>query len=512
LNVKDVIKNKKNIFHLIYSKVILCLLFFSITCSLSACKKEETVTVNTYSWNDAIEYEAEDGVLLGGTVISNQKEGYSGTGYVEGFTDDGDGIIFKIEIPEEGFYDLNFVSASNGGDYKENYVLVDGENIGNTVVQSAEFTDSVVERVYLKSGEHEVLVSKYWGWILLDELKIKKSDDIDPSLYEVNKKLCNPNASENAQRLYSYLCDMYGSYIISGQFSDGMLGLENTAIYNVTGEYPAILGLDFIDYSTSRVEHGATSFATESAINYWNSGGIVTITWHWNAPEKYLTGEWYSGFYTDYTNIDLTKILSGEDQEGYDLLMDDIDAIAKQLQILKDAGVPVLWRPLHEASGGWFWWGSAGPEEYKELYRILYDRLTNKYELNNLIWVWNGQDKEWYPGDEYVDIIGWDVYPGEQVYSAQTATFLEAASISDGHKMIVMSENGCLFNPDLAFRDGATWGYFCTWSGEFVLETEGYNTYGGRYTDESMLRKVYQDERVITRDELPDLKNYPISK
>ena len=95
--------------------------------------------------------------------------------------------------------------------------------------------------------------------------------------------------------------------------------------------------------------------------------------------------------------------MNGEDEEGYELLMKDIDAIAQQLLILQEADVPILWRPLHEASGGWFWWGASGAEAYKQLYILLYDKLTNEYGLNNLIWLWNGQDADWYPGDEYVD-------------------------------------------------------------------------------------------------------------
>ena len=476
----------------------------------AGCGKDTAAAVKTYSWDEAEVYEAENGELSGGCTVAATVSGYSGTGYVDGFANEGDSVTVSIHIEEEGFYDLNFISASSGGDYKENYVSVDGVSVGVATVNSAEFTDSVIERIYLTLGDHDVNVSKYWGWIMLDEIKVKHSDDIDPTIYEINRQLCNPNASDEAKRLYAFLCDNYGNHIISGQVSDGMYGLENTAIYNETGEYPAILGLDMMEYSPSRVAHGSVGSSVKAAIGYWEQGGIVTYCWHWNAPEKYLTGAWYSGFYTEQTNIDLAKILAGEDEEGYKLLMEDIDAIAEQLTVLRDAGVPILWRPLHEASGGWFWWGASGPDAYKELYVLLYDRLTNEYGLNNLIWIWNGQDAEWYPGDEYVDIIGWDIYPGEQVYNAQTNTFLEAAAVTDDHKMIVLSENGCLFDPDLAFRDGATWGYFCTWCGEFVLKTDGYNIYGERYTEKDMLMKVYRDERVITRDELPDIKTYPI--
>ena len=144
----------------------------------------------------------------------------------------------------------------------------------------------------------------------------------------------------------NYLCDIYGEKILSGQYCDsGMYGLENAAIWRATGgEYPAVLGLDMMDASPSRVANGSASLATEYAIEYWEANGIVTLTWHWNAPEKYLTGIWYRGFYTDQTNIDLAKIMSGGDAEGYQLLLSDIDAIAEQLKRLQDAGVPVLWR------------------------------------------------------------------------------------------------------------------------------------------------------------------------
>ena len=148
-----------------------------------------------------------------------------------------------------------------------------------------------------------------------------------------------------------------------------------------------------------------------------------------------------------------------------DLLIRDIDAVANQLKRLQEADVPVLWRPLHEASGGWFWWGASGPEPYIKLYRLLFDRLTKTHNIHNLIWVWNGQDPKWYPGDEYVDIIGIDIYPGERVYSSQAAKFGEIFEWTDKNKIIALTENGCLFDPDLVFRDNVIWSYFGTWSG-----------------------------------------------
>lgn len=467
----------------------------------------ETVELKTYSWDEAAVYEAENGTLLGGTKV----ESAGGTEYVDGFANDADGLEVTVHIEETGFYDLSILSKS-GGSYKENYVLVDEESLGTVTTESKDFEDSILSRVYMEAGDHTVKIMKYWGWIQVDAIKVKPSDELDPNRFDVEPVLVNPNASDNAKRLMTYMCDIYGTDILSGQFCDeGMVGHENATIWKTTGgKYPAILGLDLMEYTPSRVAHGSTSSAVEHAIEYWEQGGIVTFCWHWNAPEKYITGTWYSAFYKEHTNIDLAKIMNGQDEEGYDLLMADIDAIAVQLQRLEDAGVPILWRPLHEASGGWFWWGTAGAEAYKELYILLYDRLTNEYGLDNLIWVWNGQDKDWYPGDEYVDIIGEDIYPGEKVYTPQTAKYLEVLEYTDARKMIILSENGCMFDPDLAIRDGAMWGSFCTWGGEFISGSDSLFVFSEQYTEEYMLKKVYEHEHVITRDELPDLKNYPL--
>jgi mannan endo-1,4-beta-mannosidase len=455
-------------------------------------------------------YEAEDAAFQGDVSVASSRAGYSGSGYASGFSADGDSCMFEIAISEEGFYDLGFATAAS--DYKENYVSVDGEQIGTIASGEEEgFSEAFLTRVYLEQGTHEVAVSKYWGYIDLDYLVVQTSEPLDSSIYDVSASLVNENATENTKRLMSYLADNYGTNILSGQYSqDGMYGKEFAVVKKVTGQTPAVLGLDFIEYTPSRVAHGSTSNATDLAIAYWNAGGIVTFCWHWNAPEKYLTGEWYSGFRTEATNIDLAKIMNGEDEEGYDLLMEDIDAIATQLQILQDAGVPVLWRPLHEASGGWFWWGASGADAYKQLYILLYDKLTNEYGLNNLIWLWNGQDAEWYPGDEYVDIIGEDLYPGERVYTSQVNKYLEAVNYTDAKKMVVMSENGCVFDPSLAIRDGAMWGFWCTWGSEFVAKDIAVYSYSDQYTEEDKLKEFYENEAVITLEDLPVLTEYPI--
>ncbi|MBR0146077.1 MAG: hypothetical protein IJM25_05365 [Eubacterium sp.] len=337
----------------------------------------------------------------------------------------------------------------------------------------------------------------------------ESSETAQRSEFEVKKELSDPAASVNAKRIYQYLADNYGKNIISGQYCDqGVFGHEMAVIWKATGKFPAMVGLDMMDASPSREALGTECKTIDQAIEAWENNSLITICWHWNAPTKYLTGTWYSGFYKDHTDIDLDKIMNGEDREGYDLLMADMDAIAKDLTKLRDLDIPVLWRPLHEASGGWFWWGNCDAESYIKLYRIMYEKFTKEYELHNLIWVWNGQSKSWYPGDDVVDMMGDDIYPGKHKYSSQQSKYKNLKNTTETPMIVAMTENGCLFDPDEAVNDGAMWSYFGTWGGEFVTDSDTLNVYSETYTEKEMLEKVYSHERVITRDELPDLKTY----
>ena len=349
-------------------------------------------------------------------------------------------------------------------------------------------------------------------WINMKPFSTLQTSGVLPKIYNVHPQLTNPNASDAAKRLMCFLTDVYGRYIISGQQCNaGACGTEIRTIEEFTGKKPAILELDLIDFSCSNKEHGSESKVIDHAIEWYHKyGGIVTFCWHWNAPSEYLINStehpWFKGFYKRAVTIDLDDIMEGRDNEGYSLLMRDIDAIARQFKILSAADVPVLWRPLHEASGGWFWWGNCKVHSYKKLWNIIYDKLTNQHKLNNLIWVWNGQNIDWYPGDNTVDIIGEDIYPGEKIYSLQTEKFTEALNYTKSRKIISMTENGCLFDPDLAVSQNTLWSWFCTWDCEFVINK--LNQLSEQYTEKYMWNKVYNHKNVLTLDRLPDIKNY----
>ncbi len=454
-------------------------------------------------------YEAEDAKLAGGNQIINDSSA-SGGKAVGNFGDSSDILTFTVDIPTGGSYKLILNAMGLGGE-KENNILVDGTPAGTFKSPSGGYTEAIVRRVMLTAGKHTITVTPTWGWIQLDSLKIEQDEVISDTVYNVENKLINPNATENTKKLFRYLCESYGNVTLSGQVcNDGLDGDEFKAIYEATGKYPAIVGLDMMDYTPSRTALGANSYAVDTAINFHNSGGIVTFCWHWNAPTEYLldgndangSPRWWSGFSTTNTTFDIAAVMNGSDPNGKALIDRDIAEIAKQLHRMEDAGIPVLWRPLHEASGGWFWWGAKGPDAYKKFWVYLYEELTYTYGCNNLIWVWNGQHADWYPGDEYVDVIGEDIYAGERVYSAQNAKFSELLEYPDTNKIIALTENGTVPDIDNIVAANSHWAWFGTWCGDFVTKNGKYND---QYTEATIMKKTYQSEYVITLDELPDL-------
>ena len=458
--------------------------------------------------------EAESGKLEG-NAKANDFPDASGGAYVNGVNVQGDALTMTADIEYSGFYDMNFLTMGSEG--RVNNVLVDGMKVGDITTNSpAEFGDTLLSYIYLDKGTHEITITPSWGYVDIDCLILTAAaTPITEDTYKVEPTLVNPNADENTKRLYKFLCDIYGKYSLAGQYADeGRASSEYEKITAKTGKTFAVLGLDMGNYSLGSKAHGAESKTVEYAYDWYkNAGGIVQLCWHWTTPEDYAVNSgdqpWYSSFYKEGSKLDLDKIMNGEDDAAYQLLMDDIDNMANELARLRDAGVPVLWRPLHEAAGGWFWWGNCEPESYKKLWNVMYDKMTNEHNLTNLIWVWNGQDPAWYPGDETVDINGWDIYAGNHVDSSQSGRFDDmATNYGTKTKLIALTENGCVMDPDKVFNDNARWLFWGTWSDPFTMKLGV--VINDEYTTVELLTKAYNHERVLTLDELPDLQNYPL--
>jgi mannan endo-1,4-beta-mannosidase len=177
----------------------------------------------------------------------------------------------------------------------------------------------------------------------------------------------------------------------------------------------------------------------------------------------------------------------------YQFVQDDLKKVATYLKLLKDADIPVLWRPLHEASGGWFWWGTDA-EAFKTLWIMMFDYFKAE-GLDNLIWVWtcNGDDFEWYPGDEYVDIVGRDLYGNDAASCADEYNKL----YTHYGKIIALSEcgfseytNSFVAAIDQQWNAGAKWAWFMPW---YTTENHAPQEWWGEFMNSDL---------VITRDEV----------
>ena len=424
-------------------------------------------------------------------------------------------IKFTIEIETAGFYNI-LVNSCGSGAEKLNFVEIDGEIAQKYLISTPDiFTETVFcENYFFKKGTHTLEILPLHGWISVDYLKLSPTKLVDyGNMLNVNYELSNPKASDGAKRLFSYLKSTYGKYILSGQHTEhGMKDPDFQKIVEQTGKAPAILGLDLMNYSSVFDTYGEYAevylrTAISSAIEFSSVGGIVTFCWHWVAPEQFLKkgddGEYldaWQGFRTQYVDMDLETIMSDKSSEEYLLLLKDIDLLSERLKILNKKDVPILFRPLHEASGGWFWWGSGGANAYVELWKLMYERMTFYHGLNNLIWVWNGQSKDWYPGDEYVDIVGQDIYSAPKDYDEHAEQFAKTIYYPNSPKITALTENGTLFDIDEAIKSNSLWAWFLNWHGIHTIPGAELSE---EYSSLEMWKEVYNHERVLTLDEVP---------
>ncbi|MGD1088613.1 MAG: glycosyl hydrolase [Verrucomicrobiota bacterium] len=313
-----------------------------------------------------------------------------------------------------------------------------------------------------------------------------------------------PGASPEAQALLTYFSDIYGKKIISGQQAGWRrkngLGFEMGYITNNTGKLPALLALDLSPYTDKSPRRDTNHALARQAIQWFNEHhGIVMFCWHWRPPMN------EPSVYIKDTTFDISRAVM-EGTPEHDAIVRDLDMIADELAVLRDAHVPVLWRPLHEANGRWFWWGAHGPEPFKKLWRMMFERFTVQHHLDNLIWVFSpGAETDladWYPGDEYVDIIGQDHYPMDGNHGAAKNVFDELTKLTRGKKLIALGENGPIPDPAQLVREKAGWLFFATWSGDILT---------GKNSPEQ-LRAYFNNPYVLNLGDLPDLRHYPFQR
>jgi mannan endo-1,4-beta-mannosidase len=441
-------------------------------------------------------FEAETGTRSGVQVAASAA-GYSGSGYITGFDNAADRLQLQADVPP-GLYELWVGYSAPFG--KKGYGVGVGSEKGQGWMDATvnTFAADRAGLFEVGAGPTTLEIRSEWGYYHVDYLELRPATPRTPQ--PVTPLLSNPRATGPARHLMHYLTGIYGDKTLSGQ--QGPINSQYLAMSG--GLAPAVSGSDLIEYSPSRLQRGSNpNNETERMIDWTRqTGGIATMMWHWNAPTGLIDQpgrEWWRGFYTNATTFNFKTALQNPNSPEYALILRDIDRIAVELKKFQDARVPVLWRPLHEAQGGWFWWGAQGPDAFRALWRLTYDRLTNHHDLNNLIWVFTSSAAEqghlaWYPGDQYVDIVGIDIYTDPA--SSMSGEWLDLLDHYDGRKLITLSETGTLPDAELIEQRGTRWSWFTPWSLQDVLNN---------YTA-GELRALLGHEDVITLDELPDMR------
>ncbi len=459
-------------------------------------------------------YEAESCTLGEGLTIAAERTNFSGNGYVTGFGSEGErALSFNIDVPSNQHYDLAFCIASDAA-AKCTIFLNDNEISHFSTTNDGAFTIITLYGVFLVKGASTVEIRPEDGDIDLDYLKVSNNTTLSEISYDADGELSNKDAGDSAKELMSFLTENYGDYIITGQYASDETNTELDLVYRTTGKYPVI--------RFSALENSGDTFDEsfkdiDAAADWYRKGGIVGLMWYWESPGK--TPSVYAKD-TDFklsdavTDIDIAKLsqeeirgLYGEgkiSEQCYGLIL-DIDNMAGQLMSLKNKGIPVLWRPLHEASGDWFWWGASGTENYKWLWQLMYTRMTEYFALDNLIWVWNGQSAATLVDSDTFDIAAVDIYMSEdKEYGSRYEQFAALQKIVGSNKLIALSECSSVPDIDAAFRDNAVWSFFGLWYGEYLEDKDG--NYSDKYTLKDSFIRAYNSDGAMTLDEYAKIK------
>ena len=489
-----------------------------------------TLALSTYSMAEALRFEAEDAIPADDHKIETVAESKaSGGKYVE--MADGN-LLFTVDIPSDGYYTLyvNYLLPTERGNKTQNLTL-NGSSAGQvTFGPSDEFAKiKAAGKLKLSKGKNTIGITHSWGWVAVDFIELT---EYEATPWNISPKLATPEPTESAQKLYNFLLTNFGKRTISGVMTerpfendgnytpqDFDTQTELSYIKKASGKNVVLVGFDFLHASGKNSDQqwyqGYTHASLEMAKTVWKKGGIPQFNWHWKDPthkiEAFYTQSGDDKSYTEFSiglAYDTTTGKWKTDSDEYKAIMRDIEIIADSLLTLQKEGVAVLWRPLHEASGKWFWWGTDGAKACVALYKLMFDTFVNKKGLHNLIWVWTTDEApdalDWYPGDEYVDVVGRDYYyyPREANHASLVSSFEKIKDMYGAKKIVTLSENGSVPYPDEMKADGANWSWFMPWYGDYAMEG-----WANDNTAESW-KTVMNNNYIITLEDMPGWDNY----
>lgn len=258
-------------------------------------------------------------------------------------------------------------------------------------------------------------------------------------------------------------------------------------------------GTDYFDISGDY-----TLVITEDILKSLQEGGLIIGGHDYTAVAVYLESNGTAldpnkdyAFYKADTEFDAANATVEGTWENK-VFTEDLKNTAAYLKLLRDADIPVLWRPFHEAAGGWFWWGKDAAS-FKSLWIAMFNYFKTE-GLDNLIWVWTteGNDSDWYPGDQYVDIVGRDIYNKE---TADCVSEYTSIAGNYGNKIVSLSECGTVGLISEQWASGARWSWFMPWY-------DGTNEDGSPavHADEAWWKDAMSQEFVVSREELPSME------
>jgi beta-mannanase len=360
----------------------------------------------------------------------------------------------------------------------------------------------------MNQGENTIVITPNWTWFRIDYIRIVSNNS--QIVFDIASETVDAQATEATQKMYFFLRENFGKKTISGIMTGDMTGANGNvtrhadvqAVYKVSGKYPALIGFDMMNatglHAANSWERDYTSATMTLAKDTWRRGGLPAFTWHWRDP-NHKVDDFYSSQCT-------TKISEAMNADGswntsstlYKNLIRDIDAVADHFLDMQRRGMACIFRPLHEASGGWFWWGTDGGANYAKLYQLIVDEMVNVKGVHNVIWVWNPcnvEDADWNPGETYYDVVSIDIYNADFDYSSNYVAFDKLKTLTAGKKIIALSENGPIPDIDKEFEEDAVWSWWMPW----------YQTWNGNFVDKTSKEewtKCMNDDRVITLEDL----------
>ena len=338
--------------------------------------------------------------------------------------------------------------------------------------------------------------------------------------------LIDKKATKETKLLYQNLREISNNQILYGHQDDLAFGVNwwaqegRSDVKDVCGSYPAVFGWELGNLGKERnIDSIKFDDLRKWIIKAFEMGGINTISWHMDNPVS-QKDSW------DVTKAVYSILPGGKNHESYKNQLKSFANFNSSLRDSNKTMVPIILRLLHEQNANWFWWGKkhCTVDEYVNLFQFTVSYFRDSLNIHNLIYVYSpdGQFddyKERYPGDNYVDILGFDYYFRNELSSKEIQVFTNklidlSALAKSKRKVSVLSETGYESIPDSLWHTKAILqpieknkgkikiAYFLVWQNS--NKKHNYAPYIGHSSCWD-LKKTYDDNMTVFLNDLPKM-------